>query len=72
MSTVPEVMIARHCGIKCLSFSLISNKCVTDYDTNESANHEEVIETANRRQEDLKKFVLTLIPRIHQNHIANK
>lgn len=36
MSTVHEVITARHCDMKVFAFSLITNKCVTDYD-----NHEE-------------------------------
>ena len=42
MSTVPEVVVARHCGLKVFAFSLITNSCITEYETDESANHEEV------------------------------
>jgi len=42
MSTVPEVVVARHCGLKVFAFSLIPNSCITEYETDESANHEEV------------------------------
>lgn len=28
MSSVPEVTVARHCGIECLGFSMISNMCL--------------------------------------------
>lgn len=30
MSTVPEVLIARHCGIKVLAMSLVTNNAVLD------------------------------------------
>lgn len=30
MSTVPEVVVARHSGIKVLAFSLVTNKCMLD------------------------------------------
>jgi len=64
MSTVPEVIVARHCGLTVLSFSLITNQCITEYDFDGGANHEEVIETANLRQNDLNLFVTRLIESI--------
>lgn len=64
MSTVPEVVVARHCGIDVFAFSLITNKCITDYDTMEKTNHEEVIETANRRKADLQKLIARLVYKI--------
>lgn len=45
MSTVPEVIIARHCGMRVLGFSGITNK---NSDNGEAqTNHEEVLEAAN-------------------------
>lgn len=61
MSTVPEVMVARHCGMTVFAFSLITNECITDYDAQGEANHEEVIETANKRQNDLNLFVTRVV-----------
>jgi len=44
MSTVHEVITARHCDMKVFAFSLITNKCATEYSDkkDEEANHEEV------------------------------
>ena len=42
MSTCPEVIVARHCGIRVFAFSLITNECVLEEDSNETLNHEEV------------------------------
>ncbi|KAG7229796.1 hypothetical protein INR49_012445 [Caranx melampygus] len=64
MSTVPEVVVARHCGLRVLGLSLITNKVVTNYDSNEKANHDEVLRTTQRRTEDLQKFVTHLINKI--------
>lgn len=64
MSTVPEVVVARHCGLRVLGLSLITNKVVTDYDSNEKANHEEVLRTTKHRTEDLQRLVSHLIPKI--------
>lgn len=36
MSTVHEVITARHCDMKVFAFSLITNKCITEYDSNEA------------------------------------
>jgi len=70
MSTIPEVIVARHCGIRCFSFSLITNKCITDHDVEEEASHEEVVDTANKREKDLNKFINTLIPSIAQMQLT--
>ena len=64
MSTVPEVIVARHCGMTVFAFSLITNECITEYDTNKEANHEEVIDTANKRQNDLKFLVTRMVSSI--------
>jgi purine-nucleoside phosphorylase len=44
MSTVPEVIAARHAGLRVLGLSLISNAAVADPDAHEDANHEEVLQ----------------------------
>lgn len=64
MSTVPEVVCARHCGIKVLGLSLITNKVAVGYtksalteassassfeDEEELASHAEVLETSQKR-----------------------
>ena len=64
MSTIPEVLVARHCGIGVFAFSLITNECITEEESNKEANHEEVMEAANARQDDLKTFVTKMVERI--------
>ncbi|XP_054475903.1 purine nucleoside phosphorylase 6 [Anoplopoma fimbria] len=64
MSTVPEVVVARHCGLRVLGLSLITNKVVTDYDSIEKANHEEVLRTTKSRSQDLQRLVGHLITKI--------
>ena len=42
MSTIPEVLVACHCGIKIFAFSVITNVCIMDEDSHETVNHEKV------------------------------
>lgn len=64
MSTVPEVVVARHCGMRVFGLSLITNKVVTDYNSTEKANHEEVLGTTRMRTEDLQKLVSNLVAKM--------
>lgn len=66
MSTVHEVITAKHCQMTVFAMSLITNKCVTDYDTEESANHEEVIYTVNKRQKIVSEFLEKFLQEIHK------
>ncbi|CAL4070241.1 unnamed protein product [Meganyctiphanes norvegica] len=61
MSTVQEVIVARHCNMKVFAFSLITNKCITDYETDDMANHEEVIGVANNRKSDLQELARRIV-----------
>ncbi|CAG8626622.1 15211_t:CDS:2 [Cetraspora pellucida] len=74
MSTVPEVIVARHCGIKVLGLTLVSNmvaigkgKCAdpAEQDLNgieePLVNHEEVLQTGKERALDMQKLVKTII-----------
>jgi len=55
MSTVPEVIVARHAGLKAVGISCITNLAagVTD----QSLDHEEVLETGRRVQYDFANIV---------------
>ena len=69
MSTVHEVITARHCGLRCLAFSLITNTCVTHpkafADHPESSGvEEEVFNVAKKTEPLLKDFVGRLVRRL--------
>uniref|UniRef100_A0A3B5QV62 Purine nucleoside phosphorylase n=1 Tax=Xiphophorus maculatus TaxID=8083 RepID=A0A3B5QV62_XIPMA len=57
MSTVHEVIVARHCGMRVFALSLITNLAVTDYDSEEKANHEEVLQAGKQRAEQMERLV---------------
>ena len=62
MSTVPEAIVARHCGMKILAFS-----CITNYAAGMSGQeiaHSEVMEIGNRAGKQLAELILRIIPRL--------
>lgn len=71
MSTVPEVIIARHCGLRVFGFSLITNKVVMDYNNMEKASHQEVLEAGKAAAQKLEQFVSILMESIPPRERAN-
>lgn len=62
MSTVFEVSVARHAGLRVLGLSLITNLCLIDCDSAKPhASHAETLESGRIRSEDLKRFVSRII-----------
>ena len=62
MSTVPEVIAARHAGLRVMAFS-----CITNMAAGLSSNplsHEEVIETTHATSGDLARFLEALLEKI--------
>lgn len=57
MSTIHEVIVAQHCGLKVIGLSLITNRCVSDWESKDEANHAEVVEVGKRRAKDLERLV---------------
>jgi len=64
MSTIPETIVAHHCGIKVFACSLITNMCVVEYGTDIETNHEEVLEWGKKRAEDMKVFIAKMVKAI--------
>jgi len=62
MSTVPEVIVARHMGIEVLAFSIITN-VANPYDP-KPATHEEVLEVANKAGRELERIIRATIRRL--------
>jgi purine-nucleoside phosphorylase len=62
MSTVPEVLVARHAGARVLGFSLITNKATDDVQA--GATHEEVLEMGRIGAERLVRLLAELLPEL--------
>lgn len=64
MSTTHEVITARHCKLRVLGLSLITNKVVMDYESEERANHEEVLQSSQHSAQLLEKIVTHIVGQI--------
>ena len=82
MSTIPETIVAHHCGMKVFACSLITNMCVVEYGTGIETNHEEVrrgrglsnialqvIEVGKKRADDMKDFIAQMVIAIGNNEM---
>lgn len=59
MSTVPEVIAARHCGMRVLGLSIITDQCLPD--ALEPASLEKIIAVANRAEPHLTKLLRAVV-----------
>ena len=55
MSTVPEVIVAVHCGLRVVGFSIVTDMCLPD--ALEAANLQKIIAVANEAEPKLRKLV---------------
>jgi purine-nucleoside phosphorylase len=62
MSTIPEVIVARHMGLKVLAISCVSNMAAGISD--EVLNHEDVLATGERVKEDFVALLRAVLPEI--------
>jgi purine-nucleoside phosphorylase len=62
MSTVPEALVARHCQIKLLAISCITN--IAAGLTRNEINHEEVMEVGARAGRQLGELITRTVPRL--------
>ena len=61
MSTVPEVIVAHHCGIRIFGVSVITD--LGGFDTPVEVSHEEVQQAANKAQPIMTKLISEIIKR---------
>ncbi|MDG2186077.1 MAG: purine-nucleoside phosphorylase [Mariniblastus sp.] len=60
MSTVPEVIVAAHCDMRVVGFSIITDMCLPD--ALQPADIDEIIRTANEAEPKLTELVLGVLP----------
>jgi purine-nucleoside phosphorylase len=62
MSTVPEVLVAVHAGLKVLGFSIVTDLCLPD--ALEPADLDRIIATAGRAEPALTRLITSLVERM--------
>ncbi|XP_050405327.1 purine nucleoside phosphorylase isoform X2 [Patella vulgata] len=68
MSTVPESVVAKHCGIRVFGISLITDMCSLSYDEVNATTHEEVLAIGEKRAGDLQKLICSMIGNMNLNN----
>lgn len=61
MSVCPEATVAVQEGVRVFGMSLVTNKCVMDYESDKIADHEEVLETGRMRAKDMQRLIVKMI-----------
>ena len=59
MSTVPEVIVAVHCGLRVLGCSIVTDMCLPD--ALKPVDVAEIIATANAAEPKLRKIILGIL-----------
>ncbi|MBX7103114.1 MAG: purine-nucleoside phosphorylase [Gemmataceae bacterium] len=62
MSTVPEVIVGVHGGMKCLGFSIVTDMCLPD--ALHPVTHEEIVEVAKAAEAKLRGVVRRIVERL--------
>ena len=63
MSTVPEVIVAAHAGMKVLGLSIATN-LAAGVDPTATLTHEEVIETTQRKGEEMRRLLMGILEKL--------
>lgn len=63
MSTVPEVIVAAHAGMKVLGLSIATN-LAAGVDPTATLTHEEVIETTQRKGDEMRRLLMSILEKL--------
>ena len=63
MSTVPEVIVAAHAGMKVLGLSIATN-LAAGVDPTATLTHEEVIETTQRKGDEMRRLLMRILEKL--------
>lgn len=63
MSTVPDIIIANHCGMKCLAIAAISNMACGLSD--EDLTHDNVIDVVSKASDKIKQLITELVKELN-------
>lgn len=66
MSTVPEVLAARHAGMRVLAFSMITNSCLGKGPEREATSHAEVLQVAGQGRARLERLFEATLPSLER------
>jgi len=61
MSTVTEVLTARHVGMRCFALSVATNQIVMEYDSQELADENEIIANGKKRSIDCQNLISKMV-----------
>ena len=70
MSTVHEVTLAAHCGFRTLGIALITNQCLSDYNSTYEPAHKDVIRISDLKTNELQQLVFDFVGAIKNEHIV--
>jgi purine-nucleoside phosphorylase len=66
MSTAHEAIVAAHCGIKVVGFSIITDMVSLTYDEELYSEHDEIVKVAKARARDAEKIVVLFLKKINE------
>ena len=67
MSTAHEAVVAKYCGMKVLALSIVTDKCIFEYDVAETSDHAEICKVATRKAKDVELLIQQFLKKISLN-----
>lgn len=72
MSTIPEVVVARHCGMSVCALSLVTDIAVTDFTSRNVSTHEEVLKSVKNASHNIESLVKSFLRKDRIGHILDR